>query len=324
MRKVKSKFSFCFLALTVIGVLNSCTKPRETVTPADDTADQTQVASDDARVNSELENVTVDANTALSASTLSSGRLSSLDSAGVINLPCDVTLDTTQYKSGIWTLTYSGSSCSGVYTRTGSITLQILGYAAPTNVRWKDAGAEILVTFNNYKVTNLSGLTFTYNGTHSITNVTGGLLKTLSSGTSIIHKITANMSVTFDNGKTKTWWVNRLKTWTYPGLGIYQISITGDSAIGGLSNYVTGGVTRAGNSFLVQIPVAMVSNSSCGWYKPTAGIRIVSGIARTLTETFGVTSSGVTYSGASLCGAYGYKFDWTNASGVSRQVVIGY
>jgi len=83
-----------------------------------------------------------------------------------------------------------------------------------------------------------------------------------------------------------------------------------------------GGITRAGDAFLLQAPQPIVSTSSCGFYNPVAGIRIYDVDNHTVTLTLGIdTTTGIQVT--SGC-ANGYKVDWTRLSGLSAEVKVGY
>ncbi len=324
MKKIIRISGAAILMLSAAAIISSCNKNRDTTTTPDDTATQTQNASDEARVNNELENATGDANTALSSTSSVSGRLSGME--GTLSLPCDVKLRVDSV-NGILTLTYDDTVyCNGVNWRSGTIQIQLLNYKA--GWKWRTPGATVQLTFNNYMVKRHSdSKTITFNGTKTIENVNGGLLRDLPSPDStIVHKIRANnLTITFDDGTQRKWSVARTKTWRYmSSLQAYQISVSGDTTFGGLHNVVMWGTTRLNSSFNLQFTSPIVSNSVCGWYRPTSGVAVLSGISNSISETFGVNQDGTAYTGSTACGAYGYKFNWTNAAGAARQVVLPY
>ncbi|MEI9933788.1 MAG: hypothetical protein WDM71_02820 [Ferruginibacter sp.] len=51
--------------------------------------------------------------------------------------------------------------------------------------------------------------TITVNGTETITNVTGGLLRDIQPGDSVVHTISANLIVTFGGDSTATWNISK-------------------------------------------------------------------------------------------------------------------
>jgi hypothetical protein len=214
-------------------------------------------------------------------------------------------------------------SCNTINHRSGSITLTLANYVP--GWKWTTKGSVVFITFNNYTVKRFfDGKAITIQGTKSFTNVSGGLISNLTTTSSpVIHEVRANdLTITFDDGKVRTWSVHRIKTWSMPNSAEYQVAISSDTTIDGYSNAVMWGTTRLGSAFTNQITTPIVANTNCLWYEPTSGVHVINGIARSLTETFGVNSDGTIYTGTSC--AYGYKFNWVNASGVARQVVLPY
>ncbi len=107
----------------------------------------------------------------------------------------------------IVTVTYDGTSiCNGV-TRTGTIT-----FTLTTGSLWSQQNAVITEVISNLKVTDVSSLnSFTINGTHTITNETGGLAwelfwnPSLVPGGTVKHRDrSSNMQVTFSDGTSGT------------------------------------------------------------------------------------------------------------------------
>ena len=79
----------------------------------------------------------------------------------------------------------------------------------PAGIRWRNPGAALTVTIQNLKITRIrDNKSITINGSHTITNVSGGLLFNLPALGTITHTITSSgMSVTFDDGSQRTWQV---------------------------------------------------------------------------------------------------------------------
>ena len=323
------------LALTFV---ISCKKSDSTT---DDTAVQSQTASDDARVNSELENVTNDVNGAVSSASShnwSTAKLAFATLPGVTAWPCDTTkvkFDSTTTSHSI-IFNYSGTGCNGNTTRTGTITVTLNNYTTGTPIAtfWSTKGSSVSITYSNYSITKIAtGQNIVFNGTTTITNVSGGLLINLAASTadSIVHSVTSNnLQITFSDGTQRTWSISRQKTWKNitpaGGPPVYQISITGTATQGGYSNVAAWGTTRSGSTFYVQFTSPIVFNSTCGWFEPTSGVRVINALAHPITETFGTDASGnpITYSvTAGNCPSY-FKINWTNAANVARQVVLPY
>ncbi len=315
--KTKKIMKYLMVA-AIIGFIFTGCKKKETTAPTavDDSAKQSTSASDQSNVENESGKSLDDANAAMDGnSALRTG--TSL---------CNVTIDSTAKSTGLIVLTYTGINCDNTRSRSGSISIQ-LPYnsisASPVVTGWHNAGATITLTYNNYKVTNLSdNKSLTFNGTHSVTNVNGGRIITMTSGTSIVHKISGDMFLTFDDGTQRTWSVRRTRTFSNVG-GVVSTTLTGDNTINGNINVAMWGTNRVGESFSVSIPTPIVVNiagSSC-LYKPLSGVRIHHGLAHELTITYGVDASGNAVS--SVC-PYGFKLNWTNAQGVAKEVIRMY
>jgi len=208
-------------------------------------------ASDDqSQVSTESDIVTTDANTALSGQSSFSGsfsssaegngtvELNSVDAGAQIgslvnihNLICDATITyDTVNTNRVITIVYDGTNCWGNRTRSGTVTISL-----PLGQHWKDAGATATINVESLKITRLrDGKSITLNGTKTITNVSGGLLKDLSSLQTITHTITGDLVATFDNGSQRTWNVSKMRVFTYNN-GIV-ITTTGTHSDGTNSN----------------------------------------------------------------------------------------
>ncbi len=213
-------------------------------------------------------------------------------------------------------LTYFGKSSDSLRIRSGSITIQL-------DTTWHTAGAILSITFSNYKVTNVgTGKSITFNGTHVITNVNGGTIAGITTNM-IIHKIRGNVSITFDDGTVRSWSVARKRSY-YLTSGAYTESLTGDTTVNTYSNVTMWGINRAGENFYVSTPSPVVdyfANSSC-LFKPISGQRIFY-LSHTITATYGVDANGNAETTAGTC-PYGYKLNWTNASGTAKQAIVSY
>ena len=215
-------------------------------------------------------------------------------------LPCDatVTVDTASSPHTI-TIAYNGNSCDLRRTRTGTIVISF-----DQGFRWKEANSVLTVQFTNFKVTrNADGKSVVINGTRTITNVSGGLLKDLATTDSIVHKIDdTNMSVTFDNDKQRNWETHFNRVFKYDN-GIV-ISTTGS---------VTG-TNRFGNAFTTTITEPLVVSQSCDFNLVSGQVQH-SGPKVTSTVTFGLDSSGNPISNCPVL-LY-YKAVWTGPNGTS-------
>jgi len=321
--KTKKMIKYLLVVATASLMFTACKKNKDEIN-TDDVLQQTTSALDQSRVESESNAVMDDANNAIEG--VSSTR--SMLGLNSINL-CNVTIDSSQKLIGLLTLVYNGNDCNNIKSRTGSIRVQLPYDSTTTTVtKWKVLGSKITLTFNNYKVTNLSdNKSLTFNGTHSVTNVSGGVIADLFSNSNpIVHKIRANMILTFDDGTNRTWQAARLRTFTVVGSGtngIISATLAGDTTINTIPNVAMWGTNRASEDFYISITTPIfytIYNSSC-LYKPLRGVRVHKRLARELTVTYGVDGNGNT---TTLGCPYGYKLNWTNAQGVAKQVIKAY
>ena len=232
--------------------------------------------------------------------------------------PCNatVTYDTAN-SVRTWTITYNGLNCAGTRTRTGVVTASI-----PAGVRWKDAGAQITVSYVNLKITRVSdGKSITVNGNIVITNVSGGLLRNLATNSPITHTISSsNMSITFDNGSQRTWSIAKQRVFTYNnGMVITTTGTHTDGATTGISEW---GTNRFGNPFVTQITSPMVIRQDCN-FRLTSGAIKHSRLVRTVDVTFGLDANGNPTSCPGT-GNYYMKIVWTNASGTTVTLIRPY
>ena len=335
------KLLFLFTGTLLCGslIFVGCKKKSDSTTP-DDTSAQKQNADDDARTQSESNSSADDANSAIGSDQNASGRLSLL-SAKQRHLENVVAgADSIIYDSAnqVITIYYDGKTVVNGRTRSGSITIQLPA------VTWTTVAAQITITYNYLVCTRKSdGKTLTINGSKTITNISGGLVSTLSSSLpdSVTHQIqttAAGLSVTFDNGQTFTWSTNRTRTIKYVGvttigalLGIvstipvreYRFTLSGNNTtlVAG-SNVAWWGVNRNGEKFYDAIVKPIIYDQSIDWAGPISGQLMITGIARTLDITYGVDQNGNTPSASNQI--YGYKLAWTNLSGNSATAVVSY
>lgn len=312
----KTMIFFISLSLSV----TSCKKKDDTT--ALDTASEVSnsiQAGDESQANTSMDQAMDDANSALSGSvTFAGGRLSATDAVSI----CGASVDTTQHSQGIMTINFDGTTNCNGKIRAGQIVVQVLNFA--NGARWRDTGAVATVTFNNYKVTKVStNKSATFNGVHSITNITGGLVRKLGqSGTPnpIVHKVrSSNMSITFDDGTVRSWQVARKRTFSVSGTS-YSLKVEGDTTIDSHSNAVVWGTNRAGNTFTTIIETAIIASNDCNW-EPTAGVKKHFVNGKTVTVTLGVDQSGNAVT--SGC-AYGYKVEWVKSNGQAGSSVRAY
>ena len=303
----KILLSSAMMLICIAITFTACKKENDT--PPDDSGTQTQNGSDDSNFQTESDNAFSDADNALSKNSTTQ-RISAI--------PCGITsIDSTHADTLILTYT-NETSCNGLRKRDGSITLAL----SPAGAKWSDAGVTLTMTFTNYKVTRISdNKSITFNGSAAITKLGSGTMFGLAINDSLQHKIRSNnMQVTFDNGTTRPWSVARKRTTTRTGLLAWTVSIAGDTTIGGNTKVAAWGTNRNGNTFYSTIPTPILWNTSC-LSGPMSGVRLIKGLDRELTITYGVDSSGNAVT--SGCPLY-YKLNWTNVKGEAKQLVLHY
>lgn len=294
-------FLLAFAVLFFTFGLTSCKKDNNS-SSSTDTATETKTQADDQSFYSnETDVATNDANASFDTYGGSSGQTPvGIQTPPGFTLPCDatITVDTVSVPHTI-TIVYNGTSCNLNKTRTGTI---IISFAP--GFKWKDANAVLSVQFVNFKVTRKSdSKSVVINGTRTITNVSGGLLKNLATLGTITHKIDdTNMSVTFDNDKQRTWETHFTRVFTYNN-GIV-VSTTG----------TVSGVNRFGDAFTTTILQPLVISQSCDFNLISGEVQH-SGAKVTATVTFGLDASGNPISGCPLL-LY-YKVVWNGPNGTS-------
>lgn len=236
----------------------------------------------------------------------------------VQSLICDATVvvDTMSNPRTI-TITYNGTNCLGNRTRTGVIVVSMA-----QGVRWKNAGAQISVTFQNFKITRVAdNKSITINGTQTFTNVSGGLLINLPVLGTITHTITSsNMSVTFDNGSQRTWQVARQRVFTYNN-GVV-VTVTGLHTEGTVTGVAEWGTNRFGNAFTTAIKEPLVFKQDCSFRLGSGKVEHTT-THFNATATFGLDANGNPTScpGAN---AYYMKIVWTGPNGNTRTAILPY
>ena len=313
---MKKTITTIALVILVVGLtITSCKKKKtEETTPvttqADETSTFSQQSSDVTTANSSADMSMEDAENAIAPSSLSGFR--TMAYAGI----CGATVDTSLISIKKITINYNGNSCDGSRFRTGSISVQLVA-----GTQWKNQNSVLLITYTNFKVTVLANnKSTTLNGSHYITNVTGGIVAHIGlspNPSTIVRKIRSNnMNITFDDNTVRTWSVNRTKTWTGNAGSATGLSISADSA-----NVETWGTNRAGNPFTTMINSPIVVNSTCGWFAPVSGKKTHNFNSRISTITFGTDASGnVVTTG---CPTH-YILNWTSLQGVAKSYVGTY
>jgi hypothetical protein len=333
--KTKNLYRFLF-ATTLSGLLFAACKKSTSDTNSSTTSStdlQTQ-SDDEARVSTESDAAFDDANAAMiGASSVTGASFASAARFGVAvdggnggnvtlaGLLCNatVTVDSTDNPRTI-TITYNGKTADSLRSRTGSVVISIA-----QGVHWSDAGAVVTVSFKSLAITRLvDNKTITFNGTHTYTNVSGGSLVTLTSSaaTPITHTVTSsNMSITFDNGLTRTWSIARQRVFSYSnGIVITQTGTGTQGSLQGLSEW---GTNRYGNSFTVQVASPLVVAESCGW-QLTSGSHVVADAAGVLTLTYGLNATGTATSCPVLGSTYYFQLVWAGTGGKTYTFILPY
>ncbi|MFO0356837.1 MAG: hypothetical protein ACK50A_07780 [Sphingobacteriaceae bacterium] len=215
--------------------------------------------------------------------------------------------------NGSITITYNGTVVNN-RKREGSIKLTILDFA--NGKRWKQVGCVVQVEYMDYKITRASDGKFVkLNGIQNLTNITGGTwweLLIIKTQTSLATSVTGtDLNVTFEDGKTAVYNINRKFTYTLPG-GILTCTGEGIGSKDALSSLENYGTTRDGDAFTSQVTTPIVWNWTFGWWAPTQGAVEVKVASKefSLKCTFAVDKDGNPVSVASNTCAYGWKVEW--------------
>lgn len=310
---MKKQIFGSFLAIFFLAAaLFSCQKNNSGATDNYDTEASTQ-SDDQAQFSIQIDEVANETDAVLEASGTIASR-----GEDIQTIVCNATIvidSTSSIKTA--TITYNGPDCLGYFSRTGTVIISI-----PAGVHWKNAGATITVQYQNVVITRISdNKSFTINGSHSVTNVSGGLLINLPNLNSITHTITSNgMTVTFSNGAQRTWQVAKQRVFTYNN-GVV-ITTTGTHSDGTNTNIAEWGTNRFGRSFTSAITAPLVVRQDCSF-------RLVSGQIKhtvpvfTATATFGLNADGNPTSCPGT-GHYYCKVVWTGLAGNSHTVIFPY
>lgn len=291
------------LALALCFTFTACKK--ETKDP--DTSTDTEVtkhSEDQTNVSNSMDMITNDINAAVETSASFSGR--GMNTQNICNT--SITLDTLSNPRRI-TITYNGADCSGTVTRQGVVTVSM-----PQNMRWRDAGAQLTVNYQNLRLTRIAdNKSIVINGTHLLTNVNGGLLYQLPNLNNITHTIqSSNMSITFDDNSQRVWQVARQRVFTYNN-GIV-ITTTGLHTAGNITGITEWGTNRFGHAFTTAISSPLVMRQDC-LFRLGSGEVTHQGFA-TVTVKFGLDAQG-NATGCPGANAYYGRITWTGPNGNS-------
>lgn len=299
--KTRNVLKLMAILIAVVGInIAGCKKEKTSTTP--DPSSLQQLSKDDAQVQATDDQITSDANGVLSGSSKSITTDTNLI----------VTVDSTTHGDTIvYTLKYSGYNAwpHPSFSRTGIVLVEIL-----KGVRWDQPLATVTFKYENLVVEKISsGKTFTFNGTRTWENVSGGLIINLHGSTTVTHQITGAMTITFDDGSQRIWTISRQRVWggTFPAA--LTVTVSGFGSAAGYNNLVEYGTNRKGEAFYTQIntPILYVYNSCLAFqWIPIWGVieYQIPSVPKSATLTFGYNSSDalVPYGN---CADY-FRLDW--------------
>jgi hypothetical protein len=241
--------------------------------------------------------------------------LSGRTTGGVI---CDASISIdTSGATRVVTITYSDTAnCFPGRKRSGVIKLTAL-----KTMRWKDAGATIDIAFINFKTTRVAdNKSIIFNGSKTMKNVSGGLLRNLATRGPIIHTVTSNgMNASFDNGTNRQWSIAKKRTFTYNNGAV--LSTTGMHNDGSSNDVAVWGTNRLGQTFSTRIVDPMVVRQDCG-FRLVSGKIMHTKMAIPITVTYGLDNNGSPVSCPT--GSFFYKAEWTGRNGVSYSIIRPY
>lgn len=312
---MKTYISFLsVLTLSLLLTVTGCKK--EAAPPEDNTAEVTTHSDDQSLFASEMDAIANDADFALESSVSFSGRYQSIANIQDIGCDVDIALDIASNPRKI-TITYDGSNCYGTRTRTGTVIISMA-----QGVQWKNAGAEVTITFENLKITRLGdNKSVKINGSQTYTNVSGGLLINLPSLGSITHSITSNdLRVVFDDATQRTWQIAKRRVFTFEGGAV--ISTSGTHVDGNNTHIAEWGTNRFGRSFFSSTPEPLIVRQDCDFRLTSGQVKHVTG-GFTATGTFGLDANG----NPTTCPATGHyylKIVWTGPAGNPHTLIFPY
>ena len=301
--------------LLAAGILNSCKKESSENVLLDQQA--RQFNDDSNSFKSESDQADNDINSSLQ-DIPAFGRI-----AGIQTIPvCGLSIDSSQIAQKILYLNFDSSAVclTPARKRSGQIKVQLTG-----GNYWRDAGAELTVTYINFRVVRLStGRTITVNGVKTLTNLNGNNWPGFIAGTDTLRYRSRafNLQVQFSSGPVATWNAAHTTSWLYAPSGPEVIfTVNGDTTLSSYSHVASWGINRNGNNFITYYLQPAVSNSLCGFTRPESGELVHHLDSSDFTVKLGVDISG-NHTGAGC--AYGYKVTWRYNGTNAGTIVIGY
>jgi hypothetical protein len=335
---MKTNFRFRFAIILIIvctGAFYACQKSNSSSNNSNSTSNTLSTqANDQSRVSDEDENVSNDAETVLNSNASLSGEAVKgsiqsgsatvlgdvVDSSGSPNnsLICDaaVVIDTTVSPRTI-TITYNGTNCWGNRTRTGTVIISL-----PANEHWRDVGASVTISIQNLKISWIGDNTsITFNGTKTITNVSGGAWLELPN-MPLTHSVSDSLSITYPNGSSGVWNISKQRVFTYNDGVVVSTTGTHTDAQDN-TDVAEWGVNRFGTSIESLITAAKVIRQDCNSRLVSGQNLILRSDSLNSTITFGLDASGnpTTCPGT---GSYYMEIVWTGANGRSLPIILPY
>jgi len=316
---MKKRIQFLLAAVLLISVtFIGCKKTDNTTTPNDDSA-LTQHSDDQNSFSQATDDIANDGNSFADNFNAFEGKEGSADNTTTFFPPpcnADVILDSSGGLRRL-TITYHGLNCVGNRNRAG-----VVVFSMPLTQHWKDVGAVLTISVQNLVITRVSdNKSITIAGTTTVTNVTGGRLRDLATLGTITHSIaSAGMTVTFDNGTSRSWQIAKQRVFTYNN-GVV-ISTTGTHTDGSITGISEWGTNRFGNAFVTAITQPMTIRQDCNW-RLTSGQITHYKLSATIVATFGLDQAGNPTTCPGLAPYY-FKIVWTGNNGVVRTFILPY
>jgi hypothetical protein len=233
---------------------------------------------------------------------------------------CGAVLDTTRLTSGIVVITYTGATCFG-RTRTGMVTAVFENYPIK---KWKDPGAVVNVTLDNYKVMrSSSGRSWQLDGAFKMINQTGGSwydLQYLNQPLVTNDLQGDKLKVTFSTGDYAFLNINRRLNFTFSSQ-VTRCEVRGLGRSGGQDQLECWGQNRQAVEFSCKVTMPYVWTTACGATVPFSGeteVR-VSGKDYVLKSQYSVDKDGNDVA-VGAC-PYGYRASWRYKNNTNERIL---
>jgi len=320
-----------FALLTLCCILaTGCKKETTQVTISTSNGGTQQViALDEMDVNTAMYQLIDEAVTALSDYTVTSG-VPMPDTARVLSP--NILIDTTGLSTGTINLDYFvGVKQNAALGRSGTVQVKlpiVAGHVVP----WKNTGTSATLNFTNPNLTQdyevfyeIANTSLWFKNSITVTNYSGGLLKNLTPGDSLVERVNGQIQYTAnDNAATLVLWTWNLHHARVIGMtNANHITITtrADTNVNGFTNVVTWGQDRFNDNFYTSLTTPLFQDiTSSNFYSPLSGVKLIENIVEPLTCTYGVDANGNPVVNGT---PYGYELNWTN-NGAAQNLLVGY